>query len=614
MYEFHGIKWLNDNELDPDDPARRGPGWSHAYVPIIGPAGDEPGTAHVPIYMPRVYKELKRFALQVYRAAGGTSNNVEMSGWWSDIKKGFKKIAQVVASNKVLRAVAEKGLEAAVPGGASVSEGAAKVLEDLVSKYRGGQGEAANQIKSFLEKANGGDEQSAKVLDAIRREYTKQQAAGLPALIKTMASGDVVVYDPIVGAKRKMRKKQVKKVNQQRKREAAQQRKQPQRKQQRTSPLRNSSRGPVPPGTRAQQLRQGMTPGERPAMAQPGMLRPAVRPAMASPNMLRPGMSPGGLQAQPYAQPQQPYGYPQQPYAQPYPYPQQPYGYPSSSPQYYDDGGSSEPYYDPEQDADDEADLQAAAEENLARLQLQTFEDEDEGEDEGTAAGEAYYDVGANLTLTPEEAAQWKRLPKAEQDRLKKGKPEEIRARLRSMGAAQQRGKGQQQRERQRGQQDQKYRADQQKKERERMVAQAKRDREANARRQQGAREQAKQKQIDEINRRSAAAKRVNERLAESQEYEDRIADLEEQAERHGLDDAHRADLRAQAAQFKTKLAAALADVQRLQVSMPPAPPPPPLVYDEERGEEYDTDDPLVREALRHMEAQQAAMDEDNEG
>jgi hypothetical protein len=140
-YQFHGIKWMSDNELDQDSPERRGPGWAHAYVPVIGPEGEATGTAHVPIYMPRVYQELKRFALRVYKMAGGTVNNVEMSGWWSDVKKGFRKIAKVVAESKVLRAVAEKGLQAAVPGGPSVSEGAAKVLEDLVSKYRGGSGE-----------------------------------------------------------------------------------------------------------------------------------------------------------------------------------------------------------------------------------------------------------------------------------------------------------------------------------------------------------------------------------------------------------------------------------------------------------------------------------------
>ena len=600
-YEFHGIRWMNDDELDPDSPERRGPGWAHAYVPVISPEGEATATAHVPIFMPRVYRELKRFALQIYKAAGGTTNNVELSGWWSNVKKAFKKIAKIVAESKVLRAVAEKGLQAAVPGGASVSDGAAKVLEDLVSKYRGGSTEAAKQIKGLLEKANRGSAQDAKILDVVRREYLKQQAVGLPALMATMASGDVVVYDPIYGAKRKMTAATAKKVAQQRK--AAPKRKAAPARRPSTSPLRNSPTGPKAPGSSVQQMRQPFGSSLQP-------MRPVPRP-VAMP--YQQGMPAQIQQPYPYGYPQQ--GYPQQGYPQNYGYPQQ--GGPQQGGSQYD----SEQDYDPEQDANDEADLQEAAEENLARIATQqNLEDDTDSEMEGSA--------GANLSLTTDEAAQWRQIPQAEQDRLKRLKPEEIQARLRTMVAKQKTAKGQQQAQRKRQGQEGQYRSEQQKKERERQGAQIRRDREQQAQRSQGRVEVQKRKMVEQVQRSSQAARRLNERRAEMTEYEDKITELEDQLERRDLASDKRNALEHQRSEYQARLQAADKDMVKAKLEaqqlkyahresmakIRQAAPqdPAPVIYDEERNEDLDTDDPLVREALAQMQQNQDVEDENN--
>ena len=564
MYEFHGIRWMNDSELDPDSPEHRGAGWAHAYVPVVGPDGEATGTAHVPIYMPRIYKELKRFALRVYKMAGGTTGNVEMSGWWNDVKKGFKKIIKVVAKNKVLRAVAEKGLQAAVPGGAAVSEKAAGILGDLVSKYRGGSSEAASQIKGLLENAKKGNEQDAKVLDEVRREYTRQQAAGLPALLSTMASGDVVVYDPIYGAKRKMSKKKQKKVNTQRmkaamdaKRKAAQATRKPG-----TSPLRNSPRGPMQPGMRAQQLRQGMlAPGLQAQQLQPG------------------------------------YQYPQQGYPQDYGYPQQ--GYPQG--QSYDDGGGQGgPQYDPEQEAQDDADLQQAAEENMARMSSQ-----EDFEDEGAAMeGDAYFDIGAKLKLSADEQRVYAKLPPQERENIKKMKKPDAHKYLASRGEAMQRGKE----SKQRGQ------------------AQKAQDTIKAMRQGQIVREQ-KSKLMKEAQRRIQAEK--NNLHAQKDGYEAKLRDLDNELHDRDMDDDKRDALQAQKAAYQARLQVADKDLvkfdlesQRLEMAhreamakirqaAPQA--PAPVIYDDERGEEYDTDDPLVREALAVMQQAEDVAAEDND-
>lgn len=95
------------------------------------------------------------------------------------------------------------------------------------------------------------------------------------------------------------------------------------------------------------------------------------------------------------------------------------------------------------------------------------------------------------------------------------------------------------------------------------------------------------------------------------------------------MDDDKRDALQAQKAAYQARLQVADKDLvkfdlesQRLEFAhresmakirqAAPVAAPAPIIYDDERGEEYDTDDPLVREALAQMQQNQDVEDENN--
>jgi hypothetical protein len=113
-----------------------------------------------------------------------------------------------------------------------------------------------------------------------------------------------------------------------------------------------------------------------------------------------------------------------------------------------------------------------------------------------------------------------------------------------------------------------------------------------------------------------------DERTAEREQYKDKLRGLRQELLVRDLGDEARADKEAQADEYEALLQKSDAAIRALELQAAraarPAVPqqvpaaPAPVIYDDERGEEYDTDDPLVREALAQMQQNQDVEDENN--
>jgi hypothetical protein len=324
------------------------------------------------------------------------------------------------------------------------------------------------------------------------------------------------------------------------------------------------------------------------------------------------------------------YGYPQGGYPPGYGYPQgygspQGYGYPSA----YDDGGSQAqaPYYEsPEQEAQDEEDLQAAAEEQMQRMSAMEQYDEMDDQYEEAAAGATAYKP------TAEEQKIAARLAPADKAQLRtlKGK-DAIQKFLREKGATQTSATAriderQAQKRKARDEEARRKAQDMQK----RTAEQQKRAAQMNAQKMQ----QMQQNKLKDVQLRAQASQRVNVRRSEQEEYQAQLDAVRGELDERDIADERRAALEAQAMQYEQLVAKAESDVRRIkadadmqralaqqtaQAAMPaPTAPPPatqpaPVLYDEETDQELDTDDPLVRETLRNMRLA-AEIDEENEG